>query len=116
MDLSYARMPPPSPKRFQRYLIVAVLSGVAFIATVAPLVYRYAVIRWTLPMLEDPPVPQAQLARLARGMSKQEVEMLLGPPSESREKCWIYAKPELWRIIYVYFDDNGAFAHYEEHD
>ena len=50
---------------------------------------------------------------LQKGMSKQEVQKILGSPNSDYEHTYAYHRPFGWGIYYVIFDEDGKLnEHY----
>ncbi len=64
---------------------------------------------------EKNPVSENQTELLKVGMSKAEVELLLGPPAKvsNNQDEWTYSQPMSWPIFYVSFDMNGRLVSWE---
>lgn len=64
-----------------------------------------------LAQFNRPPVPLTKLELLDVGMTKDEVEALLGKPaSVEKSGVWCYDSPHSWPLVTVYFDEQGRFV------
>ncbi len=59
------------------------------------------------------PVSIIKLSELRPGMDKTEVQTVIGIPSNQYQQTWTYSHSLLWPIVYIRFDANQQFMHYE---
>lgn len=62
---------------------------------------------------ERPPFDLAKLGRLDTGMSRAQVEAILGPPKTIHKGQWTYARSFSWPIVQIRFGPSGELAHIE---
>ena len=63
------------------------------------------------------PVPERKLAQLRVGMSKQEVQTVLGVPNaEWPDGTWVYAQPLGWPVVLISFDDYNLLHQFDLED
>jgi hypothetical protein len=88
-------------RRFWSWLlrVTAILAAIA-IACLAFVVWQF----------NQPPFDLARLDHLRPGMTQHHVRQLLGSPSSVYEDSWAYSAFMAWPIVYVYFDDSGAYV------
>ncbi|MGB3965917.1 MAG: hypothetical protein WBO45_04235 [Planctomycetota bacterium] len=70
----------------------------------------FALLVWNF---ERPPFDLSLLPRLQPGMSRGEVEALLGDPSSRGEREWVYSRPGSWPVVRVWFSHAGTFERSE---
>lgn len=58
----------------------------------------------------SPPFDLALIQQLRYGMTEEEVQALLGPPTSKKRLVWIYASPGSWPRVIVDFNSNGEYA------
>ena len=63
--------------------------------------------------VNQPPFPLSRTNQLTGEMTKSDVRVVLGPPSEEYGDSWAYSRPLAWPIIFLYFDENGYFRNIE---
>ena len=80
----------------------------------AVLALPLAAVVYGIAMFDSPPFALERLDRLSPGMTKAEVEGILGPPGEAYgQREWAYSRPYSWPMVKVYFDDEGHFVRSE---
>jgi hypothetical protein len=84
-------------------LVVLALSGIGFVV-------------W---QFDRPPFPLSRLHQLHSGMSRHDVQKILGSPSDAWTRTndsgeayaeWAYSRPMSWPIVYIYFTPDGRFG------
>lgn len=62
-----------------------------------------------------PPFPLKRLDKLHPGMTKAEIETLLGTPrsEEYSQDTWSYTRSGSWPVVYISFDKSGRFVEAE---
>lgn len=50
------------------------------------------------------PVSSRALSQVIPGMAAQDVEKLLGPPTDREPELWRYHRPQLWSMVYIRLD------------
>lgn len=65
---------------------------------------------WVVWNFNEPPFDLSLLERLEPGMSKVEVQQILGSPRDDDGGSWAYSRAWQWPIVYVNFDDDGRFT------
>jgi hypothetical protein len=65
---------------------------------------------WIVWNFDRPPFDLTLLERLEPGISKTEVQQILGSPGEDYGSEWAYWRAGSWPTVYVYFDELGHFT------
>lgn len=55
------------------------------------------------------PVPMKHLQKLRRGMTKDEVQRILGSPSKVYDGQWTYQRPFVFGFVNIHWQANGTF-------
>jgi hypothetical protein len=96
-----ARVPRQPLTIWERLGLVA--GGLAFAA--------FTVVVLLIWNFERPPIDLALLERLRAGMSRGEVEAVLGAPTKRfGDREWLYSRRGAWPIVRVWFDAGGGFV------
>jgi len=63
--------------------------------------------------VDQPPKAYHLADSLQEGMSKQEVQQILGAPNKDYEHQFAYTRFMAWGIFYVNFDEDGKLKNYD---
>ena len=57
------------------------------------------------------PVPMEKLAHLRKGMTKDEVRKILGPPTKTygSDRQWTYERPFVFGFVNIHWQADGTF-------
>ena len=58
------------------------------------------------------PVPMKRLKQIEKGMTKEEIETILGPPSKKypgSDGIWEYDRPRVFGYVQIDWQDDGTY-------
>ena len=100
----------PQNNKIQKILRFFIAYCIAFCVCASFVIILFAFTCWNF---NQPPKAYHLANSLQAGMSKQEVQQILGTPHSDFGHSFAYGRFMAWGIFYVYFDENGKLTeHY----